>query len=594
MVFEEKKPAWKNIIENIGKKNEIKKQTHSQPNFQQESQKQDLSQSNDSAVKIKINVKLKSDGRIYIKPPSKKLAIILSKFPHEKVCYELTTKEWAVNIECYETISKELKKYFQFVDIPKGVIGVLIKNNKKNDGNFDLSDPIYNQLLPFQKEGVLEGLKMNGKLLLADEMGLGKTYQALAIAYYYKVEWPLLIISPASLLENWKLSIQNFLGMNSTIVRKLIDIGDKICIISYDIASKHCEYLNEQKYKVVIVDECHYLKSDQTKRTKSILPIIQKANRLVMLSGTPALSRPVELYTIFLAFDKCLFKSKNEYGLRYCNLRKVGVYFDWTGACNLEELYFLLNKCFMVRRLKDDVLNELPLKFRRQVTLDIKQKVKKKISLEEQKAYSSQIEKNDDPFKNTSVDETVMGRYREAAEIKLEPVKNYIAYMLEKDIKFLVFAHHMIMLDGLEDFMKKEKINYIRIDGKAGVTSRQNLVNKFQNDAIIKVALLGLTACATGLTLTAAKAVVFAELYWNPGLMLQAEDRVHRIGQEKNVDIHYLTALGTVDEVVWPCLLKKLSVLEKMGIGNQELKGIENIHAKQKPIEFYFNEKKSK
>ena len=150
--------------------------------------------------------------------------------------------------------------------------------------------------------------------------------------------------------------------------------------------------------------------------------------------------------------------------------------------------------------------------------------------------------------------------------------------MLEKNTKFLVYAHHSVMIESLEKFLVEKKTEFIKIDGNTPPSQRQALCDVFQSSEDIRVALLSLTAASTGLTLTAGKAVVFAELYWNPGILLQAEDRIHRIGQRCCVDIHYLLAKDTIDEYVWPKLLKKLNVLESLGIGTNELKGINDFN----------------
>lgn len=104
--------------------------------------------------------------------------------------------------------------------------------------------------------------------------------------------------------------------------------------------------------------------------------------------------------------------------------------------------------------------------------------------------------------------------------------------------KFLIFAHHQEMLDGIEDECIKLKVGYMRIDGSTDMAVRHSNVNSFQNDPKILVAALSLTAAGTGLTLTAASTVVFAEMHWTPGVMIQAEDRAHRIGQDQTVNIH--------------------------------------------------------
>lgn len=100
------------------------------------------------------------------------------------------------------------------------------------------------------------------------------------------------------------------------------------------------------------------------------------------------------------------------------------------------------------------------------------------------------------------------------------------------------------------------------------------MCSSFQNDEEIRLALLSITAASTGLTLTKATTVIFAELFWNPGVLVQAEDRAHRIGQIDSVNVHYLLAKGTTDDHIWPLILKKLNTLESVGLGKNDFKGI--------------------
>ena len=110
-----------------------------------------------------------------------------------------------------------------------------------------------------------------------------------------------------------------------------------------------------------------------------------------------------------------------------------------------------------------------------------------------------------------------------------------------------MFAQHHEVLDSIEEFAKKEEINYIRIDGTVKSEIRHSLVEMFQNNEDIKIAILGITAAGVGLTLTAASHVVFAEMHWTPAVLMQAEDRAHRIGQNKNVFCTYLLGEDTLD-----------------------------------------------
>lgn len=160
--------------------------------------------------------------------------------------------------------------------------------------------------------------------------------------------------------------------------------------------------------------------------------------------------------------------------------------------------------------------------------------------------------------------------YNDSAEAKIPAVLDYLSTFVEADCKFLVFAHHLSMIEAIHQFFLKKKVACIRIDGSTPVTSRQSLVNQFQEKSDIKAAVLSIRAGGIGLTLTAASTVIFAELSWTPGDLIQAEDRAHRIGQVKSVNIYYVLANETVDDIIWDVVQSKL---ENLG---QVLDGEEN------------------
>lgn len=504
-------------------------------------------------VPVRIKVYVNSDGDITLRPSSKRLSVLLSRL--DGSVYDVGNNEWKVGMRDYGVVRRMLREEsFVFEDIPKGTLGVMERPVMNRE--FELIGPIYSTLLPFQREGVVYALNRNGRVILADDMGLGKTIQALATAYYYRAEWPLVVIAPASLLDSWADACRMFLDKEASVIRGKEGWTSEIGIVSYETASNNIGMVSGAR--VVIVDECHYLKSQTSKRTRKIVPLLQKASRVLLLSGTPAVSRPLELYPIISAIDKTMFPRFAEYGNRYCNGRKVGQWYDYKGCSNAEELHYVLRKSLMIRRTKDEVLSQLPPKCRRQIILQ---------------ADSRQTEIGREEI-GEGIDSNMAMRYKEAAGLKMNSVKLYLSTMIEKEMKFIVFCHHGEMMDGLAEFFREKEVPIIRIDGSTPSVNRSVLVREYQESSEIRVALLSITACSTGLTLTSGKAVVFAELYWNPGTLLQAEDRVHRIGQEKSVDIMYLIARETIDEYVWPKLLAKLNVLESLGIGSNQLRNV--------------------
>ncbi|XP_030888787.1 DNA annealing helicase and endonuclease ZRANB3 [Leptonychotes weddellii] len=447
-----------------------------------------------------------------------------------------------------------------------------------------LPDKLRAKLLPFQKDGIAFALRRDGRCMVADEMGLGKTIQAIAIAYFYKEEWPLLIVVPSSLRYPWMEEIEKWIpelspeGIN--VIQNKTDVGristSKVTVLGYGLLTTDAETLvdalNNQKFNVVIVDESHYMKSRNATRSKILLPIVQKAKRAILLTGTPALGRPEELFMQIEALFPQKFGTWTEYAKRYCNahIRFFGKRPQWDcrGASNLNELHQLLSD-IMIRRLKTDVLTQLPPKVRQRIPFDLPSAAAKELntSFEEWEKLMR--------APNSGATETVMGlitrMFKQTAIAKAGAVKDYIKMMLQNDsLKFLVFAHHLSMLQACTEAVIENKARYIRIDGSVPSSERIHLVNQFQKDPDTRVAILSIQAAGQGLTFTAATHVVFAELYWDPGHIKQAEDRAHRIGQCSSVNIHYLVANGTLDTLMWGMLNRKTQVTGSTLNGRKE------------------------
>ncbi|XP_058571441.1 DNA annealing helicase and endonuclease ZRANB3 isoform X2 [Neofelis nebulosa] len=420
--------------------------------------------------------------------------------------------------------------------------------------------------------------------MVADEMGLGKTIQAIAIAYFYKEEWPLLIVVPSSLRYPWTEEMEKWIPELSpediNVIQNKTDIGristSKVTILGYGLLTTDAETLicalNNQNFKVVIVDESHYMKSRNATRSKILLPIVQTAKRAILLTGTPALGRPEELFMQIEALFPQKFGTWTEYAKRYCNahMRFFGKrpQWDYRGASNLNELHHLLSD-IMIRRLKTDVLTQLPPKVRQRIPFDLPSAAAKELnnSFEEWEKLMR--------APNSGATETVMGlvtrMFKQTAIAKAGAVKDYIKMMLQNDsLKFLVFAHHLSMLQACTEAVIENKTRYIRIDGSVPSSERIHLVNQFQKDPDTRVAILSIQAAGQGLTFTAATHVVFAELYWDPGHIKQAEDRAHRIGQCSSVNIHYLVANGTLDTLMWGMLNRKTQVTGSTLNGRKE------------------------
>ncbi|GMP76064.1 hypothetical protein CsSME_00032901 [Camellia sinensis var. sinensis] len=441
---------------------------------------------------------------------------------------------------------------------------------------------IESKLLPFQREGVRFVLQHGGRVLLADEMGLGKTLQAIAVTTCIRDSWPVLVLTPSSLRLHWASVVLSQGGGSNrggfTIVHSntkgSINLDGMFNIISYDVVPKLQNILMASEFKIVIADESHFLKNAQAKRTSASLPILQKAQYAILLSGTPALSRPIELFKQLEALYPDVYKNVHEYGNRYC---KGGIFGMYQGASNHEELHNLMKATVMIRRLKKDVLSELPVKRRQQVFLDLAEKDMRQINalfreleVVKSKIKASQSKEEAESLK-FSQKHLINKIYTDSAEAKIPAVLDYVGTVIEAGCKFLIFAHHQPMIDSIYQFLQKKRVGCIRIDGGTPAASRQALVTDFQEKDAIKAAVLSIKAGGVGLTLTAASTVIFAELSWTPGDMVQAEDRAHRIGQVSSVNVYYLLANDTVDDIIWDVVQSKLENLGQMLDGHENM-----------------------
>ena len=450
-----------------------------------------------------------------------------------------------------------------------------------------LPEELRSRLFEFQREGVVFALRHGGRALIADEMGLGKTVQAICVALCYAAEWPLLIVCPASLCVNWRTELVKWMdlaGIEEPAARIHVvkngkdhlqaDCEDipqspqmRASIISYDLAKSLAPQLHSIGFGICVCDESHTLKSPSAARTKAILPLASSCKRTLLLSGTPVLSRPIEIYTQAAALRPQIFGTQRDFGIRYA----AGHYGRWgwdeKGASHTEALCAVLTHTLMIRREKAAVLTQLPDKFRCKLALEIASADRREIT---DKLLKLQRETADDSERDGPAIQhhpLVTELYQRTGLAKVAAVSSHVATLLAPTIdgggatpKLLLFAHHQKVLDGLAAALEKSSTPYVRIDGQVDVNSRQAECDRFQTDPRIRVALLSISAAGVGLTLTAASLVLFAEVSWEIGKLRQAEDRAHRIGQKASVMVQYCLAEGTLDDWMWRTIERKLEV----------------------------------
>lgn len=394
-----------------------------------------------------------------------------------------------------------------------------------------------------------------------------------------------LIISPASLKINWQRE-----WVRWDVKRLTVGISGKnfpntnVCIINYDILKKYRGELRQQEFDMLVVDECHYLKSGKADRTKEVFGGIKRgpdkkiieritpilAKRSLFLSGTPILNKPKELWPMLKVLDPAgLGSDWFSFAKRYCELFEIERFdpakgkvvhqgWKWDGAANLEELQTIMRERFMIRRLKKDVLKELPPKTRQIIVLDAKKGLTKLLE-KERISYEEYVKTHGEETDPPAF--TEMSKIRkEVAIAKIPYVIEYLKEVLNETDKVVCFVHHHEVFDAI---LAAFKTYAVGIDGRMDSKLRQKTVDRFQTDERIKLFVGGIHSAGVGLTLTAANICVFAEIDYVPAMLDQCCDRLHRIGQKNNVLCRFIVLNNSLDERIINIIVKKQEIINR-------------------------------
>ena len=427
------------------------------------------------------------------------------------------------------------------------------------------------KLLNFQKEGLDFLLKSSGNALLADDMGLGKTVQTLAYIASEKQSLPALIIAPLVTLNNWKREIERFLSKKSRNGRIVIDqvpsatmirmgkaenIGTfDFYIINYELLRKRLLDLSKLNIRTLVCDEVQHLRSKTTQKYAAVkrLAAMKSINYRVGLSGTPIYNHGSEIWPIIDILKPGLLGNFKEFCEYFCYLNDKG------NAIVLESkresLRCELEKHVMLRRKKSDVLKDLKEKVRYREIIDADvnyyknelNKIWGKLE-EEQKNAKTEFDRS------ASYNRAIQSERQVAGIAKLPHVINFVKNIMEIEESVVVFCHHKYIHKLLHESLAE--FSPAAIIGGQTDKIRQKSIDDFQNGDT-KLMIAGLRAGNLGINLTRAKYIIFAELDWSPAIHLQAEDRLHRIGQKNTVFAYYLIGNGTLDNHVADILVDK-------------------------------------
>ena len=475
---------------------------------------------------------------------------------------------------------------------------------------------------PFQAAGVAYSLSRKATFF-ADEPGLGKTLQALA-SIHLKQTYPCVAIVPATLKINWlkeavrcvpelreEGAVQILKGQGPSDDYHVMDPKVKLWIVNYDILKDWLFYLQRAGLRSIILDESHFAKNIKAQRTSAAfelatgITIIREKNKRprrvkvaepiedrYLLSGTPEPNRPAELEAqleILGVLD--LFGGTWGFRRRFCDMQEKWVFkpggkgammkvFTYDGATNKDELQRLLREHVMVRRLKKDVLKELPPKQHQCIELaangmqglvdeewDIEDRYNAEVSRLKSEMEVAHNSGNQESFAKAAaeLEKRHKAHFQDCAKLahevgirKVPMVIQFCLELLEGNEKLAVFAHHHDVELALEKAFQDAEIETVRLTGMESDKQKDAAITAFQTGSA-RVFIGGLK-CGIGYTITAASRCVMAELDWTPGVMDQASDRLHRIGQLNSVLISYMTLEGSLDSKKVGMLIDKAQV----------------------------------
>ncbi|EGT3600601.1 SNF2-related protein [Clostridium perfringens] len=437
------------------------------------------------------------------------------------------------------------------------------------------------ELRPYQKEGFkwineITDLGFGG--VLADDMGLGKTLQIIAFLLSQKKSKSIVVV-PTSVIYNWMDEFEKFApsirvglvhGSKSKRDKVLRDfkrgLGIKVeesnlkekSYEKYDVLlTTYGTLKNDEKayenlsFDYCIIDEAQNIKNPAAQATLSVKNIKSRCN--IALTGTPIENNLMELWSIFDFVMPGYLFTKERFRERFI-----------LDESNLSELKSLITP-FILRRLKEDVLSELPEKLEKKYLVEMKGKQKQLYSFYV-KAIKNQLNENKSSEKSGRDKINLFAYLTKLREICLDPslvvpdytggsskltvVKEIVKDASESGKKILLFSQFTSVLKKIEEDFKKEEISYLYLDGGTSAKDRLERVKKFNEDSNIKVFLISLKAGGVGLNLTSASMVIHFDPWWNPAVEDQATDRAHRFGQENKVKVIKLVAKDTIEEKI--------------------------------------------
>ncbi|MFT4666834.1 MAG: SNF2 family DNA or RNA helicase [Polaribacter sp.] len=421
------------------------------------------------------------------------------------------------------------------------------------------------ELRPYQEQGYkwldyLRTHQLGG--CLADDMGLGKTIQTIALmaADYPGTEKPTLIVMPKSLLFNWEKEIAKFAPQITTHTfygnnRNFVEAKKaNLILTTYAIMRNEVERLKEEDFHYMILDESQNIKNIKAQTTQAALMI--RSDHRLALSGTPIENNLGELYSLFRFLNPRMFGSTHRFNEDFLMPIQKDNNKDAMAALR-QKIY-----PYVLRRLKKDVLDDLPDKIEQVLTVEMNPAQYKlyhqrrafyEVAIQQQVAdkgiESSQFfifQALNELRQIATVPEAVSeGR---VASAKLELLTEQLFDAIANGHKILIFVNFLAAIESISKELIDMNVDFVSMTG--ATRDRQALVNRFQNEPECKVFLMTLKTGGVGLNLTAADTIFIYDPWWNKAAENQAIDRAHRIGQKNKVLAYKLISLGTIEEKI--------------------------------------------
>ena len=444
-----------------------------------------------------------------------------------------------------------------------------LSNRKQREVPDDLNAKLRNyQVEGFNWLNEIANLKVGG--ILADEMGLGKTIQIIAFLLSQKGKKSI-VITPTSLIYNWRDEFNKFApSLNVGIIH-----GDKknrvvmmekdfdVIVTTYGLIKNDYEYYKEKEFDFCIIDEAQNIKNSKAQNTKYVKAI--KAGCRIALSGTPMENNLMELWSIFDYIMPGYLLSEAKFKEKYL---KEDMY---------DELKELI-KPFILRRLKKDVIDELPNKIEKKFMVEMEENQKavyqSYIKEVRQKLYSGEDNKITvfsylTKLRQLCLDPSLILDDYVGRSAKIEAALNIVNMAIAENRKVLIFSQFTSVLQKLGGELSEKNIGYLYLDGSTKANKRVEMVKEFNESEDLKIFLISLKAGGTGLNLTSSDLVLHFDPWWNPAIEDQATDRAHRIGQQNIVEVIKLIAKDSVEENIIRLQEDKRELINKVISGEE-------------------------